>query len=181
MATLPVCAYAARPRRQQAQGEPSKAYMAGHFRHPPGCSVRCPTLFPMILSSPRAGRNPGARLAFPEGHRRRQPLPAQPEAAIPWSAGMTTARAARAALLLLLGAAAAPSPAWGSQGDREPSYRQCLTQCEQRNCSGAALRHFRSRQPLYMSLTGSAAGPALPSSNGPACCGALVRLRPLQS
>ncbi|XP_019338080.1 post-GPI attachment to proteins factor 3 isoform X4 [Alligator mississippiensis] len=67
---------------------------------------------------------------------------------------MTTARAARAALLLLLGAAAAPSPAWGSQGDREPSYRQCLTQCEQRNCSGAALRHFRSRQPLYMSLTG---------------------------
>ncbi|XP_019405842.1 PREDICTED: post-GPI attachment to proteins factor 3 isoform X3 [Crocodylus porosus] len=67
---------------------------------------------------------------------------------------MTATRAARAALLLLLGAAAAPSPAWGSQGDREPSYRQCLTQCEQRNCSGAALRHFRSRQPLYMSLTG---------------------------
>uniref|UniRef100_A0A8B9T088 Post-GPI attachment to proteins factor 3 n=1 Tax=Anas platyrhynchos TaxID=8839 RepID=A0A8B9T088_ANAPL len=62
--------------------------------------------------------------------------------------------AARAALLLLLGAAAAPGPARGSQGDREPLYRECLGRCERRNCSGAALRHFRARQPLYMGLTG---------------------------
>uniref|UniRef100_A0A8B9BT11 Post-GPI attachment to proteins factor 3 n=1 Tax=Anser brachyrhynchus TaxID=132585 RepID=A0A8B9BT11_9AVES len=64
--------------------------------------------------------------------------------------------AARAALLLLLGAAAAPGPARGSQGDREPLYRECLGRCERRNCSGAALRHFRARQPLYMGLTGTA-------------------------
>ncbi|XP_064380779.1 post-GPI attachment to proteins factor 3 isoform X2 [Dromaius novaehollandiae] len=69
-------------------------------------------------------------------------------------AAMAARGAARAALLLLLGAAAAPGPARGSQGDREPLYRDCLARCEQRNCSGAALRHFRARQPLYMSLTG---------------------------
>ncbi|NXR69999.1 PGAP3 factor, partial [Rhadina sibilatrix] len=63
--------------------------------------------------------------------------------------------AARAALLLLLlMAAAAPGPARGSQGDREPLYRECLSRCERQNCSGAALRHFRARQPLYMGLTG---------------------------
>ncbi|NXN91696.1 PGAP3 factor, partial [Rhinopomastus cyanomelas] len=62
--------------------------------------------------------------------------------------------AARTALLLLLGAAAAPVPARGSQGDREPLYRECLGRCERRNCSGAALRHFRARQPLYMVLAG---------------------------
>ncbi|NXH12651.1 PGAP3 factor, partial [Bucco capensis] len=62
--------------------------------------------------------------------------------------------AARTALLLLLGAAAAPSPARGSQGDREPLYRECLSRCERHNCSGAALRNFRARQPLYMGLTG---------------------------
>ncbi|NWU41572.1 PGAP3 factor, partial [Hylia prasina] len=63
--------------------------------------------------------------------------------------------AARAALLLLLFmAAAAPGPARGSQGDREPLYRECLSRCERQNCSGAALRHFRARQPLYMGLTG---------------------------
>ncbi|XP_062451631.1 post-GPI attachment to proteins factor 3 isoform X2 [Rhea pennata] len=67
---------------------------------------------------------------------------------------MAARGAARAALLLLLGAAAAPGPARGSQGDREPLYRDCLARCERRNCSGAALRHFRARQPLYMSLTG---------------------------
>ncbi|XP_063259836.1 post-GPI attachment to proteins factor 3 isoform X2 [Prinia subflava] len=64
--------------------------------------------------------------------------------------------AARAALLLLLllMAAAAPGPARCSQGDREPLYRECLSRCERQNCSGAALRHFRARQPLYMGLTG---------------------------
>ncbi|NXM80940.1 PGAP3 factor, partial [Oenanthe oenanthe] len=41
-----------------------------------------------------------------------------------------------------------------SQGDREPLYRECLSRCERQNCSGAALRHFRARQPLYMGLTG---------------------------
>ncbi|OWK54840.1 Post-GPI attachment to proteins factor 3 [Lonchura striata] len=57
-------------------------------------------------------------------------------------------------LLLLLMAAAAPDPAHGSQGDREPLYRECLSRCERQNCSGAALRNFRARQPLYMGLTG---------------------------
>lgn len=59
-------------------------------------------------------------------------------------------------LLLLLMAAAAPDPAQGSQGDREPLYRECLSRCERQNCSGAALRNFRARQPLYMGLTGTA-------------------------
>ncbi|XP_057572060.1 post-GPI attachment to proteins factor 3 isoform X5 [Hippopotamus amphibius kiboko] len=54
-------------------------------------------------------------------------------------------------LLLLAGAAALAS---GSQGDREPMYRDCVLRCEERNCSGGALRHFRSRQPIYMSLAG---------------------------
>ncbi|XP_053944670.1 post-GPI attachment to proteins factor 3 isoform X2 [Cuculus canorus] len=67
---------------------------------------------------------------------------------------MAAGGAARTALLLLLGAAAAPGPARGSQGDREPLYRECLGRCERQNCSGAALRHFRARQPLYMGLTG---------------------------
>ncbi|CAM9840948.1 unnamed protein product [Bubo scandiacus] len=67
---------------------------------------------------------------------------------------MAAGGAARAALLLLLGAVAAPGPARASQGDREPLYRECLGRCERQNCSGAALRHFRARQPLYMGLTG---------------------------
>ncbi|XP_016047093.1 post-GPI attachment to proteins factor 3 isoform X2 [Erinaceus europaeus] len=54
-------------------------------------------------------------------------------------------------LVLLAGAAALAS---GSQGDREPVYRDCVRGCEQRNCSGVALKHFRSHQPIYMSLTG---------------------------
>lgn len=58
-------------------------------------------------------------------------------------------RAAR--LVLLAGAAALAS---GSQGDREPVYRDCVLQCEEQNCSGGALNHFRSRQPIYMSLAG---------------------------
>ncbi|XP_055263731.1 post-GPI attachment to proteins factor 3 isoform X5 [Moschus berezovskii] len=56
-----------------------------------------------------------------------------------------------ARLVLLAGAAALAS---GSQGDREPVYRDCVLRCEQRNCSGGALKHFRSRQPIYMSLAG---------------------------
>ena len=78
----------------------------------------------------------------------------------PRRAAMAGGGAARAALLLLLGAAAAPGPARGSQGDREPLYRECLGRCERRNCSGAALRYFRARQPLYMGLTGTAPLPA---------------------
>ncbi|NXX99529.1 PGAP3 factor, partial [Centropus bengalensis] len=35
-----------------------------------------------------------------------------------------------------------------------PLYRECLGRCERQNCSGAALRTFRARQPLYMGLTG---------------------------
>lgn len=64
--------------------------------------------------------------------------------------------AARTALLFLLGAAGmGPVPSQGSRGDREPVYRDCVAHCERRNCSEAGLRHFRSRQPLYMSLTGT--------------------------
>ncbi|XP_075417878.1 GPI-specific phospholipase A2-like PGAP3 isoform X2 [Tenrec ecaudatus] len=60
--------------------------------------------------------------------------------------------AGRAVQLALLAAAAALAS--GSQGDREPVYRDCVLRCEERNCSGGALRHFRSRQPIYMSLAG---------------------------
>ncbi|XP_016057762.1 PREDICTED: post-GPI attachment to proteins factor 3 isoform X4 [Miniopterus natalensis] len=56
-----------------------------------------------------------------------------------------------ARLVLLAGAAALAS---GSLGDREPVYRDCVLRCEERNCSGAALKHFRSHQPIYMSLAG---------------------------
>ncbi|XP_028610912.1 post-GPI attachment to proteins factor 3 isoform X3 [Grammomys surdaster] len=60
--------------------------------------------------------------------------------------------AERTALLLLL--TLAVEFAGGSQGDREPVYRDCVLRCEERNCSGDALKHFRSRQPIYMSLAG---------------------------
>uniref|UniRef100_A0A4W2IPG8 Post-GPI attachment to proteins factor 3 n=2 Tax=Bos indicus x Bos taurus TaxID=30522 RepID=A0A4W2IPG8_BOBOX len=63
--------------------------------------------------------------------------------------GRMAGRTAR--LVLLAGAAALAS---GSQGDREPVYRDCVLRCEERNCSGGALKHFRSRQPIYMSLAG---------------------------
>ncbi|XP_045426763.1 post-GPI attachment to proteins factor 3 isoform X5 [Pipistrellus kuhlii] len=56
-----------------------------------------------------------------------------------------------ARLVLLAGVATLAS---GSQGDREPVYRDCVLRCEERNCSGEALNHFRSRQPIYMSLAG---------------------------
>lgn len=56
-----------------------------------------------------------------------------------------------ARLVLLAGVATLAS---GSQGDREPVYRDCVLRCEERNCSGDALNHFRSRQPIYMSLAG---------------------------
>ncbi|EPY87156.1 post-GPI attachment to proteins factor 3-like isoform 1 [Camelus ferus] len=56
-----------------------------------------------------------------------------------------------ARLVLLAGAAALAS---GSQGDREPVYRDCVLGCDERNCSGNALKHFRSHQPIYMSLAG---------------------------
>ncbi|GAB1296774.1 Post-GPI attachment to proteins factor 3 [Apodemus speciosus] len=60
--------------------------------------------------------------------------------------------AERTAPLLLL--TLAVGLAGGSQGDREPVYRDCVLRCEERNCSGDALKHFRSRQPIYMSLAG---------------------------
>lgn len=57
--------------------------------------------------------------------------------------------AARAALLLLLlGVAGA------SQGDREPMYRDCVSQCDRSNCTGARGRQWKERQPFYMNLTG---------------------------
>ncbi|MEJ1285375.1 post-GPI attachment to proteins 3 [Cricetulus griseus] len=58
--------------------------------------------------------------------------------------------AERTARLLLL--TVTVGLAWGSQGDREPVYRDCVLRCEERNCSGDALKHFRSLQPIYMSL-----------------------------
>ncbi|XP_038609581.1 post-GPI attachment to proteins factor 3 isoform X3 [Tachyglossus aculeatus] len=54
----------------------------------------------------------------------------------------------------LLAVVAAAALASASQGDREPVYRDCVLKCEQRNCSGLALRHFRSRQPIYMRVAG---------------------------
>ncbi|KAM4623191.1 post-GPI attachment to proteins factor 3 isoform 1-T1 [Discoglossus pictus] len=51
-------------------------------------------------------------------------------------------------LLLLAGVATA------SRGDREPVYRECVAGCEQSNCTGAKLREFWAKQPMYMSLTG---------------------------
>lgn len=95
----------------------------------------------------------------------------------PGRAAMAAGGAARTALLLLLGAAAAPGPARGSQGDREPLYRECLGRCERQNCSGAALRHFRARQPLYMGLTGTAPSPR-PLAVGPGRAPTAGRPRP---
>ncbi|XP_063107555.1 post-GPI attachment to proteins factor 3 isoform X5 [Cavia porcellus] len=60
--------------------------------------------------------------------------------------------AVSAARLVLLASAAALASA--SQGDREPVYRDCVLLCEERNCSGGALKYFRSHQPIYMSLAG---------------------------
>ncbi|XP_029102895.1 post-GPI attachment to proteins factor 3 isoform X2 [Scleropages formosus] len=42
----------------------------------------------------------------------------------------------------------------GSQGDKEPVYRDCEKQCVRTNCTGARLRAFQSAQPPYMALTG---------------------------
>ncbi|XP_078280943.1 GPI-specific phospholipase A2-like PGAP3 [Rhinoraja longicauda] len=58
------------------------------------------------------------------------------------------------ALPLALALLAWAPPTLCSQGDREPDYRHCVRQCERRNCTGAALRAFRSAQPLHMQLTG---------------------------
>ncbi|KPP60882.1 post-GPI attachment to proteins factor 3-like [Scleropages formosus] len=41
----------------------------------------------------------------------------------------------------------------GSQGDKEPVYRDCEKQCVRTNCTGARLRAFQSAQPPYMALT----------------------------
>ncbi|XP_028931036.1 post-GPI attachment to proteins factor 3 isoform X1 [Ornithorhynchus anatinus] len=62
--------------------------------------------------------------------------------------------AGREALLAAVVAAAALASASASQGDREPVYRDCVLKCEERNCSGPGLRHFRSQQPIYMRLAG---------------------------
>lgn len=48
----------------------------------------------------------------------------------------------------------APGRARGSQGDKEPVYRDCVKQCARTNCTGAKLRGFQSAQPPYMALTG---------------------------
>lgn len=78
-----------------------------------------------------------------------------------------------APLLLLL--TLAVGLAGSSQGDREPVYRDCVLRCEERNCSGDALKHFRSRQPIYMSLAGKPHPPAEapPVRFGPAYCAML--------
>lgn len=81
--------------------------------------------------------------------------------------------AKRTAPLLLL--TLAVGLAGGSQGDREPVYRDCVLRCEERNCSGDALKHFRSRQPIYMSLAGKPRPPvkAPPVRLGSAYCALL--------
>lgn len=65
----------------------------------------------------------------------------------------TSARlpAAAAVALLLLSFSSA---ALGSQGDKEPVYRDCVKQCVRTNCTGARLRGFQVAQPHYMALTG---------------------------
>uniref|UniRef100_A0AAZ3PPM3 Post-GPI attachment to proteins factor 3 n=1 Tax=Oncorhynchus tshawytscha TaxID=74940 RepID=A0AAZ3PPM3_ONCTS len=52
--------------------------------------------------------------------------------------------------LLLLSATAVNA----SQGDKEPVYQDCVTQCVRTNCTGARLRGFQSTQAPYMALTG---------------------------
>uniref|UniRef100_A0A674DQP7 Post-GPI attachment to proteins factor 3 n=1 Tax=Salmo trutta TaxID=8032 RepID=A0A674DQP7_SALTR len=52
--------------------------------------------------------------------------------------------------LLLLSATAVNA----SQGDKEPVYQGCVTQCVRTNCTGARLRGFQSTQAPYMALTG---------------------------
>lgn len=59
--------------------------------------------------------------------------------------------AAAAVALLLLSFSSA---ALGSQGDKEPVYRDCVKQCVRTNCTGARLRGFQVAQPHYMALTG---------------------------
>lgn len=59
--------------------------------------------------------------------------------------------AAAAVALLLLSIS---STALGSQGDKEPVYRDCVKQCVRTNCTGARLRGFQVAQPHYMALTG---------------------------
>uniref|UniRef100_A0A4W5M421 Post-GPI attachment to proteins factor 3 n=1 Tax=Hucho hucho TaxID=62062 RepID=A0A4W5M421_9TELE len=54
------------------------------------------------------------------------------------------------AALLLLSATAVNA----SQGDKEPVYQGCVTQCVRTNCTGARLRGFQSTQAPYMALTG---------------------------
>ncbi|XP_019738924.1 GPI-specific phospholipase A2-like PGAP3 isoform X2 [Hippocampus comes] len=46
------------------------------------------------------------------------------------------------------------STAEGSQGDKEPVYRDCVKQCVQSNCTGAQLWWYQTVQPQYMALTG---------------------------
>ncbi|KAK6473108.1 post-GPI attachment to proteins factor 3 isoform X1 [Huso huso] len=46
------------------------------------------------------------------------------------------------------------APVSGSQGDKEPFYRDCVKECVQANCTGPPLGGFLSAQPRYMTLTG---------------------------
>lgn len=59
--------------------------------------------------------------------------------------------AAAAVALLVLSLS---SSALGSQGDKEPVYRDCVKQCVRTNCTGVRLRGFQIAQPNYMALTG---------------------------
>lgn len=65
----------------------------------------------------------------------------------------TSARLAAAAAVTLL-VLSLSSLALGSQGDKEPVYRDCVKQCVRTNCTGARLRGFQIAQPHYMALTG---------------------------
>ncbi|XP_061561685.1 post-GPI attachment to proteins factor 3 isoform X2 [Phycodurus eques] len=71
--------------------------------------------------------------------------------ASPLSPPRTSVRAASVVVVVLLMSATA---AEGSQGDREPVYRDCVKQCVQSNCTGARLRRYQTVQSQYMALTG---------------------------
>lgn len=101
-----------------------------------GCRPGKPS---MPQSSPRAFVSSG-------GQRR----PTNMASTFPRCTSVRLPAAVTVALVLL----SVTTTALGSQGDKEPVYRDCVKQCVRTNCTGARLRGFQSAQPHYMALTG---------------------------